>query len=231
MVEKFAIPLTSLGISNILINSFLIYALRKLKKFKTISFKFIILLSISDLCDGITTVAGIIVLHAVSSSYKERMTLIIGYTFKYFFAPFSLIMIFIIAIDRYIHLRYFSGYNTIMTNRRAIIIVVVAVLCVASQCALLMCGRLLGFYPIAQLYLNITVAVCFIMVFVLYTKSYIRIKQETEHMNLETGMPTNYSRRRAASKEVFKSVFFVITAMLICYVPYCIASAISHMGH
>ncbi len=107
ILEKFSIPFALLGVSNILINSFLINALRKLKKLHTMSFKFILLLSVSNLCDGVNSVSFAI-LHQLLAYGSEKLTTTIALTLKYFFAQFSFTMISIIAIDRYIQLRYFS---------------------------------------------------------------------------------------------------------------------------
>ncbi len=200
--KTFAIPTTLLHISNILLNSFLIHALRKLKKLKTISFKFILLLSISDICDGVTTVNTNVMLYVFSADQK-RLRVILGFIFKYSFALFSFIMIFIIAIDRYIHLRYLSKYSTIMTNRRAIIMVAVGVFSVASHTAVLICARLFGFFPNVQVYLSIFILMCFITIFALYINSYRELKQVAEKMNLDKSLPVA-APSNDASREVSK---------------------------
>ncbi len=232
MSKRFAVPLFIIAISNVVVNSFLIQALRKLKKLSTISFKYILLLSISDICLGITWVAYLCMLYTTFNGIKW-IILTIANILMYFFATFSLSMVVVIALDRYIHMKFSVKYNTIVTKRRAVITVVSVVLILVFQVALLLSARILGFFFIVQLALNITGITCIIVVFMLYVKAYRFLRAQIERMNIDKSMPrpSTAPKRRNPSREVSRSIFWIFTSLLICYTPFCIFTAVSHYGH
>ena len=102
---------------NILGNAFLIYALRKTGQTNTVSFKFIIIMSISDLIYGITGLFSVSLLfwkHFDSNCYLQSGAEWILNTQ----GSFSMMMIALIALDRYLHLSYLSRYQSIMNTMR-----------------------------------------------------------------------------------------------------------------
>ena len=119
----------------------------------------------------------------------------------------------------------FSRYGLIKNNQKAV--VVVAVLYVACKIALVMCGRWFGFFDTAQLLFMLA---CFMTIMGLYIKGHRGIKQPLENIHLESGKPMHVAQRYA-SREGFKSIYFVFAALAICYIPYCIASVISQLGY
>lgn len=107
-------------------NSFLIYALRRTGQTGTISFIYIIQMSMSDIIMGIACA-----LQVTMSSFatferycwlKISVNLILG-TCNFF----SALMLLLIALDRYLHMTYLDRYSTIFTKKRGCSLAVVAV--------------------------------------------------------------------------------------------------------
>ena len=105
----------------IISNSYLIHALRKLKKLRKLSYRFVLYLSISDVCFGIS---GMLMdsISLYGSKCKcikvpdPLVWLIAGHNFC---SNFSLGCVLIIAIDRFLHMKFLTRYETMMTKRRA----------------------------------------------------------------------------------------------------------------
>ena len=113
-----------IDISNILLNAFIIYALRKLDKLGNISFWFIFFLSISDCLVGLSGLACDVFLlcctlgqDCSSSEYVLEV--------RSFFLAFSARLTTVIAIDRSIRMRYLNKYKNIMTKTKANTILIV----------------------------------------------------------------------------------------------------------
>ena len=121
MTKKFAIPLFLTSIACVLVNSLLIQALRSLKKLNTISFKYILLLSTSDICFGVSWIAYLCMLYP---EFNKQSLMTTAHILIHIFASFSCIMVLLIALDRYIHMRFSLRYNAIMTKRRASLLVI-----------------------------------------------------------------------------------------------------------
>ncbi len=230
MVKKFSIPLFIISILNILINSFLIHALRRLKKLNTISFKFILLLSISDICYGITWT---VYLSMTYTTYEANNWLIfvIAVILAYFFSLFSGAMILLIALDRYIHMKFSLRYNMIMTKRRAVSLVVGLMFTSMILTIIELCARLFDFVFIAHVTLNVLLAIGSSCLFTLYLKAYRSVQRQTEQMNLDRSMPSRATQRRNPCRELSRASFAIFASLIICYTPYSICSTVSHYGY
>ncbi len=229
MTKKFAIPLFLTSIACVLVNSLLIQALRSLKKLNTISFKYILLLSTSDICFGVSWIAYLCMLYP---EFNKQGLMTTAHILIHVFASFSCIMVLLIALDRYIHMRFSLRYNAIMTKRRASLLVIAGFLVSVFLVALIVCARIFNFFFAAQLTLNATVSLCVFGAFILYSKAYKSVRCQTQHISLDKGIPIPrlFTQRRNPSREVTKSIFLIFTSLLICYTPYCIFTTISHSG-
>ena len=111
----------------IISNSYLIHALRKLKKLGKLSYRFVLYLSISDICFGIS---GILMDSIALYGNKCKcikvldpfVWLIAGHNFC---SNFSLGCVLIIAIDRFLHMKFLTRYETMMTKWRARMLLVI----------------------------------------------------------------------------------------------------------
>ena len=120
-MESLAVLIYILNGLTILVNTHLIFALCKLKKIKLMSFRLVMYLSLSDVFSGLF---GIALDLNRTKNKKPTQSLYYITLFHMFFTNFSIILILLIAIDRFIHMKYLARYPIIMTQKRAIIAVV-----------------------------------------------------------------------------------------------------------
>ena len=227
--RMFSAPFFIVAASAIISNAFLIHALRKKKLLQTISYKFILYLSISDICIGILVVVTQFIVLLVTNMKLlvtlETCTAALLYTFS----QFSAFMILAIGIDRYIHMKYLANYAAIMTNFRARLIVSVNIAVSICVTLFLVCGHMFGFIFPAQLSLNVIIIGFLISVTALYLRAYMSVKARVDQLELESGPGS--SSRRDSNKEFSKAVLFILSSLVICYTPYIIGSIVRHRNH
>ena len=119
---------------NIVGNACLIYALRKTGQTHTVSFKFIIIMSIADLSCGL--VGLFLISFLLWERFQDNIYLQVGAQWIVNFqGSFSTFMIALIALDRYLHLTYLTRYSTIMNMKRGYCIVLNALFFCTSMAA------------------------------------------------------------------------------------------------
>ena len=111
-----------LSLSNILLNLFLIYALRQRKKLKVTSYWLIFCLSSSDVFFGISSAVNQSLWPTTKKKCWENDVCFAIDGCEFFFSNFSATFLLIIAIDRFIHMKYPLRYQSIMTKNRAILL-------------------------------------------------------------------------------------------------------------
>ena len=117
----------SIHFTSITGNSVLMWALKKTGQTNTISFQFIIMMSISDLL--LSTAALIRQIMNIIQQYNINCwAKIIFQIFIRTCSLFSFIMVALIALDRYLHMRYLERYPSIVTKTRGYILAVTAYL-------------------------------------------------------------------------------------------------------
>ena len=114
-----------IAILNITGNAILLWGLGKTGQTSTISFKFIILMSITDLISGIS---GLTLLTLYTwerydkSCWQALSTQFILFTCN----VFSLFMIALVAFDRYLHMKHLERYCLVATKKRGYIMAMVS---------------------------------------------------------------------------------------------------------
>ena len=234
--------------SNIALNSFLVHAIRKRKKLKILSYWLITCLSVSDIFVGIfgllkETLRLIMDQHH-SRTIKESYFIVLYV--ESFWINFSVLLVLIIAIDRYVHMKFLMRYYRIMTKKRVVALILFNVIFTAHmvvttmllpkyQKALLL--RHLLAYRVYRVILSLTYMSFIFMVFGFYVKAYISIKETVEgastdatsepeardNLNEATSGPPssriNHHRRCSPNHEFAKIMAFVIVTLLICMTP------------
>ena len=112
-----------IALLNICGNALLIYALKKTGQTATLSLQIIFLMSLSDLITGITALSltnALLWKEFDSVCQIKIATLIIHVVF----GGFSFSTVFLIALDRFLHMKYLQRYSIIITRRRAYSIIV-----------------------------------------------------------------------------------------------------------
>ncbi len=225
--EVFKAPLIILALLSISFNSLLVHVLRRLKKLRNISYKFVVLLSISDIGIGVSVVILYTLSGLCPAEYRFAV-FVYSYANLYVFGIYSFNMICLISVDRYLHMKYLTRYSVFMTERRAVLIVVIAAIHALSFAAYLVYGRIIDIAFPVQLALNILIFSAILIILTLYIKAYRAIRARTHNMNLENGSHQVIIRRRNPSKEFSKSVLFILSALVICYTPYSVLTIAKH---
>ena len=117
--ELWALRITNscIALFNIFGNSFLIYALKKTGQITNMSLQLIVLMSVSDCIGGIAALSltNILLWKTFNSlCYLRSLTQFINHVF----IGYSFTAVLLIAIDRFLHIKYLERYPIIMTKRR-----------------------------------------------------------------------------------------------------------------
>ena len=107
-----------IGVFNISGNAILIWALKKTRQTKTISFQFIIIMSISDLAMSTAYLIMLIIPYITQRNKSRCWVTLLCQVLLSTFILYSFIMVALIALDRYLHMRYLERYPSILTKRR-----------------------------------------------------------------------------------------------------------------
>ena len=214
-----------IAISNITVNTFLLHALNKLKKTSNISFLFVKFLSISDLSVGISQIIYLFC-RCFIRSYTPEMLITVEFTVQTIFyvtAPFSGGMILTIAVDRYIHMKYLTKYNIIMTRKRAWILIFMNFLFQIATAVSLLLASFHGYFAKEQPILVAAYLIMFGGAVFLYQGAFRSIRTRTRNSSvgiepLATG--TRVSERRNPSYDFLKTMMYVLISLVICYLPF-----------
>ena len=123
----------AIALLNITGNSLLIWGLKKTGQYKTISFQFIIVMSTSDLIAGVES----LVMLTLATWEEYNKICWIRLSTQSIMATcncFSFVMILLIALDRYLHMKYLEKYFTVFTKKRGYFLVVASLLFIAVMC-------------------------------------------------------------------------------------------------
>ena len=117
--------IVAINILNVMGNALLIWALRRTKQTKTISFQFIMIMSFSDLANGVLCLPFLTLV--LYDDYQKYCWLTLSIqTILSSCNYFSFLMIFLIALDRYLHMKYLEKYSSKFTKRRGHLLIAVS---------------------------------------------------------------------------------------------------------
>ena len=226
--------------SNILCNSFLIFALQRRKKLKIISYWLIFCLSCSDVFFGIFGLTNqSLMLTLVNDYWMYNIWMVIN-ALEYFFASFSATYLLIIAIDRFIHMKHTLRYQSIMTKNVArflvcfnviftVHIVTMVMLLPAFQSKFI--KKHLYSYLIYRFVLSLVYIVVVLSVCILYIATYCSIKRRignapdrSKRGNNITKRSDIYKDRRRPDQEFSICIMLIIILVLLFEAPNLCAS-------
>ena len=173
---------STIGLLNVFGNSLLIYALKKTGQTATISLQLIIVMSVSDVINGTAALSLTnIILWGNYDSYcylKATTQFLIR-----LFLGFLYGIVILIALDRFLHIKYLQRYPIIMPKRR--------MRCLT--CLTFLCSTVTAFFssmPFLKVYMKFgnmvhtaLAALAIITVFVLYYKTTKAINRRVSSMN------------------------------------------------
>ena len=207
----------------ILANSTLIYGLFKTQQLTTITNKFILIMSISDLCTGIFVLPLIVVKVCLKDSIQSCNFELFVQSIGCLFAQFSFFMLMCISTDRYIHVTKLNKYNQFMNTRR---------MKIATALSFIL-SLLIAYLPISfpSFWLHLTLClsnlVCVSLMLYLYSLVFRKLAIYTENFKrMFEKLRTCESASREAKRELSATttIRFVLGALLVLYLPYNISS-------
>ena len=208
---------STIGVSNIVINSFLIHALRKLKLIKTISYRLMMYLCMSDVSIGVLQL-GLQMVPFASRATRDILNIIMQFIL-YQISPFSALMIALIALDRYIHMKYLMRYNTIMTGARCNKLVLLNIILNFCSAILMTVSSLFRFYYIYHAIFTTAYILVILLTFIIYIATYKAIRIRTKIIKLNRQNSSAMTSQRDTDKAFATVTLFILISLFICYVP------------
>ena len=192
------------GVCNVVGNALLIWALSKTLQMKTMSIQFIMILSSSDLILGITSI--VFSVPSTADQY-QRLQLLTSITLFVMntSSTFSMLMILLIAFDRYLHMRYLERYPTIFTKKRGYFLVIALLAFSLSSSAAIALMILEETYRIFQLVYIFVMILAIVAVLKLYHNALHTLKQNSNEVTKSI-----FNQNRALGKAAVRISICVI---------------------
>ena len=221
--------------SNIFLNSVLIYAILKSQTVLNTSYKLILFLTISDLFVGVLTQPLFTVVLLTDHQKATCACGIAAQCIGYSTCQFSGLIICIISLDRYMHMRYLNRYNIYMNNKVAKRLVgsaIVIVVCLMLSSIFVALYR--GFYEFHTVVLAVE-TVLMISVSVLYTSTYLSVRNQVQPLRIRSNLfdkkegeikLIRCNRSGPHNLNLAKTLVFILLAGTVCYLPFIIVGFI-----
>ena len=227
--QYFTTPNILAALSSILVNSYLIYKLWKSKKLHSISYKLVAILSASDVCVGFALLA-VEIFHRIVQDGEDYFILraCIG-IFLDNSCQFSGFMILLIAVDRYIHMKYPRQYIAIMTNSKAVAAVSMSMITSLCLTAIFLWALVKDFMFIYFLTVSIVAILVMHVLSILYIRAYRTVRNQTKPLILNNSslQPVTVIRRDP-NREFCRVVLYILAALWICHLPFIITAPMKH---
>ena len=205
------IPSVMVDLSNILFNASLAYIIWKISKVKTISYKLMFSLSLSDIAVGLS---GLVYHSVLLSSYPSNAATTVEikniFTFVSSFTTLSARFVMSIAIDRFIHMKYLNRYHLVMTKRKASILVGINFGILSIEISTIAFPAIRFCYYAIAMPLH---AVGTAIIIILYFWAFISVKARVDELNI------NQRRVRSVDKHFGKGVLLIVIVVFLCYSP------------
>ena len=203
------------GILSIIGNAILIWALRRTGQTKTISLKFIIIMSFSDLGVSIATVFFLSIL-PVEQYYNHCWLKLTIQAFLNTFNCFSVVMVLLIAIDRYLHMKYLERYSIIFTKRRGYFLIVTSfVLTALGSAMFILPYPRLAYSILKEVYFSIMLFFP-LLIMALYYKAMRAMRRKANQISRNT---INYNRALGRAAKRISICFLILTTpIIICHI-------------
>ena len=215
--RSFFVPNILLGLLNIILNSTLVHCLRKLEKLKKISFKFILILSVSDISLGITLLVSDVVLRFLAITERSITALQMTIVLRMTIAIFSGCMIIVISIDRYFHIVYLTRYSSVMTKKLARLLITGAVIVPLGSIGFKILGLKFGFYMYTLFISSISAFLGLIGILILYCQAYRSINDRMKDSSVNKDITDTRKRFARVALLLLASLFISLTPFLVLH--------------
>ena len=218
-------------------NTLLIFSLLKTDQLQSVSNYFILLLTVSDCAMGLvgqTLVSLLFTKYKRTSICKIETTTTCLTTFFGYLSGFSILSI---SIDRCIHMIFLHRYSQIVTKRRVLITIMGCVILACMTSFSYLMGTFYKKYHIVKGVILLMDMTVILVIYTVYMSTYLRIKRhvdETAHLR-QPGPRTPALKDEAGHENkkkpkysfvLTKTIFVVLGAAFISYVPYVTVSMI-----
>ena len=205
----------------IFINSFLMHAIRRLKKYNKISYQLMAILSLSDIFVSITGILFHLTLTLQRCHILSDDNFGVDFTDRsyVFFAYFSAYMILLISLDRFVRMKYLNRYADIVTKRRVILQVSIGMMVILVLCFARLTTPTSNESNITYIISGLSLLVI-ILIYVLYFRTYFAVRKRVMNLNLNSEITDTSSNRRNAETEFAKGMAFVLLSLALAYLPY-----------
>ena len=194
-IQFYSILIGALNISG---NGTLIWALRRTRQTKSSSFQFIMIMSCSDLITGIISLVllpSIFAYHHQSSCWQKLTIQFVLFTCNFL----SVFMLLLIALDRYLHMKYLEKYSLIVTKKRGHYAIIVSALLAISISAVTFMQISEKFHMIMQFVSELFMSSLLISVIVMYYAA-LRALRRNAHKLTGSIIDRNRALGRAAKR-------------------------------
>ena len=218
------------SVSNVATNSILSFVLWKLKKLNTTSYRFIFVQSVCDILVGIAMLLSRSVYYFIPFNRFCNLKAFSDILCDSL-CMFSGVMVTLIALDRYIHMRFLNRYSVWMTKRRAIMLIFING-CLCSVVGAVQILAYLGdWYHLVLLIHN-----CFAILMIVgtsmgYFNAYRSLNMRTKQLDFGRSLPNASSGargKRNPTKEFLKAMIAILSTFMISFTPFVISSAIKY---
>ena len=206
---------------NIFANAFLLYAIKKVNLGNSISYRFIIALSISDLCVGLIAqpLHSLVYADIITNRPSVKIVHLLAKITVFVPSQFSGFMIFLTSLDRYLHMKYLNQYNAHMTHRKGLLLIHCSLLITALLGILLAILSLYGLDKYLNLGIILTSAVVFVLGTFTYVKAYLSLYKRVAAMKELRNMSTQTNTQRS-DLQFAKGIFCIMVSLAIRYIPF-----------
>ena len=204
---------------NIFSNAFLLYTVRKLKLGTRVSYRFVVALAISELVVGATIQPLFSVVYADTFASKFHATTLHVAVEATAVVPvqFSTLMILLISVDRYLHMKHLNLYNVYMTRRRGNILIICSVFVSILLGILSILASLYEFYIPVSIGVISTDAIVFSALMICYIKAYLSVRKRVAATEVLNGTAKGISR---VDMQFAKAILVIMASLALRYIPY-----------
>ena len=202
----------------IAINSILIHAIRKLGKQKKVSFQFILCMNVSDILIGIIQLLLQLSILLPQPESLDAKTMCAQFAI-YFVSQMSGGSTILLGIDRFVHMKYLTRYNELMTKRRANMMIAASIVINFITSTLLTVSSAHKFFFYYNIILFPSYVIAMVCLFIIYLRAYLSVKQRVKSIGLHTMRKPTGNRASNPEHKFVKMMLLILTCLFICYLP------------
>ena len=214
-----------IDICNIAINSFLIHSLDSLNKVRNISYTFILSVSINDVIVGLIGLVAHTVDMVRIISFKDDVLK----TYSRYLQNVLCVavgvsgyLVLIIATDRFLRMKYMLKYDSMMTKKRAVILIVIGVIPSIFEAVAKFVTPLNVIQPYYFIILYFVHIFAMLIAYVLYVLACFSIKKRIGNINLSLDSSLGHGvtkSRKNPDSEFARASLLILVSITICYLP------------